>query len=98
MQPFVYHQAVKFLECHYRDFLRILLPPAAGILAMAGSISGSTFLWHTNSGIGVFCLRILIGIIFYILGLLVCDRFVGLDTKQMIVEQFKVLVRKSGER
>jgi hypothetical protein len=89
-QPFIYHQVVKHLKCRYRDILRVLLTPAAGILVMAASITGLKFLWGREIGIGIFILGAGSGIMGYLIAVFGLDRIIGSGMKDMVVEQLNI--------
>jgi len=90
VQPLVYRQVVKHLGCRYRDILRELLTPAAGILVMAAFIMGLKFIWGTEIGLGVFFLCAGSGMIGYIMAVFGLDRIIGAGIKEMIVEQLNI--------
>lgn len=90
MQPFVYHQVIKTLECRYREVLCVVLPSALGILAMAASITGFKTLWAAESNIGVLLLYAGSGIIGYSIAVFGLDRIIGAGMKEMIVEQLNM--------
>jgi len=89
-QPFVYRQVVKHLGSRYRDILRELLSPSAGILVMAGSITSLKYIWGEEIGIGTFFLCAGTGIIGYIICVFGLDRIIGSGVKEMLVEQLNI--------
>lgn len=89
-QPFVYRQVVKHLGSRYRDILRELLSPSAGILVMAGSITGLKYIWGREIGVGVFFLCAGTGMIGYIICVFGLDRIIGSGLKEMLVEQWNI--------
>ena len=93
-QPFVYYMVVKILGCRYRDILRELLTPAAGILVMTASITGLKYIWGMEIGVGVFFLCAGSGMIGYIIAVFWLDRIIGSSMKEMIHEQLRIFLPK----
>jgi len=89
-QPLVYYMVVKILGCRYRDFLRVLMSPAAGVLALAAAVAGVKYILGTPIGIGAFLLCVVAGMIGYIITVFGFDRILGLSMKEMIREQWKI--------
>jgi lipopolysaccharide exporter len=97
-QPFIYHQVVKHLGCRYRDVLRELLTPVAGILVLAGFVMGIKFIGGWEIGIGIFFFCAGTGIVGYIIAVFGLDRILGSGIKDMIVEQLNVFRHRKREQ